>query len=304
MNVVTEWINTNLGINLAIQYKLVATILIWAILYFLRRIAHRIINIKITEVEKRLNWSKSLTYIAYFLFIVIVSPIWFSELHSLGTFLGLLTAGLAVALKEPISNFFAWFFIVSKKPFVIGDRIQIENTEGDILDIGFFEFTMLEIKNWVKADQSTGRIVHIPNGLLFTKTIMNYNQALNYIWIEVSVNLTFESNYKKAKNILSQIENDLFKEEHESALEEFNNSDIPYQAFYNNMSPKIYTLIRENGIQLTLRVLSKPKVRRESEQMVYEAILDQFLKHDDIKFAYPTTRFYQSGEPNPIVKKD
>lgn len=62
-------------------------------------------------------------------------------------------------------------YILLRKPFEMGDRIQIGISEGDILDINFFEFTMLEIKNWVEADQSTGRIIHIPNGFVFTQAI-------------------------------------------------------------------------------------------------------------------------------------
>ena len=92
-------------------------------------------------------------------------------------------------------------YIIFRKPFEMGDRIQIGNSEGDILDISFFEFTMMEIKNWVKADQSTGRIIHIPNGLLFTRPIINYNQAMNYIWNEIPIMVTFESNWEKAKRI-------------------------------------------------------------------------------------------------------
>ena len=76
----------------------------------------------------------------------------------------------------------------------MGDRIQIKSVEGDILDIGFFEFTLLEIKNWVEADQSTGRIIHIPNGLVFNNPVMNYNQAMDFIWHEVPFRITFESN--------------------------------------------------------------------------------------------------------------
>ena len=111
---------------------------------------------------------------------MIIAPVWVKELYSFGTFLGLMTAGLAIALKDPISNFFAWIYIVFKKPFEMGDRIQIGHSEGDILDISFFAFTLMEIRNWVDADQSTGRIIHVPNGLLFTQPVMNYNQAMDY----------------------------------------------------------------------------------------------------------------------------
>lgn len=61
-----------------------------------------------------------------------------------------------------------------KRPFDVGDRIQIAGFAGDVVDIRIFEFTLLEIGNWVDADQSTGRVVHIPNQKLLTEPIANY----------------------------------------------------------------------------------------------------------------------------------
>ena len=197
--------------NHSVQYKMVATIVTGVVLYLLYRLTVHFLLRQVEDIKTRYNWSKNLSYFGYILFLVIVLPVWFSELHSLGTFLGLLSAGLAIALKDPVSNLFAWVYIVVKKPFEMGDRIQINDIEGDILDIGFFKFTLLEIKNWVKADQSTGRIVHVPNGLLFTQPTMNYNQAMDFIWNEMPVMITFESNWEKAKQILMDIETNILQ---------------------------------------------------------------------------------------------
>ena len=69
-----------------------------------------------------------------------------------------------------------------------------------MIDQRAFQFTLLEIGNWVDADQTTGRVVHVPNGKIFTEPLVNYNQGLEYIWNEVSVTVTFESNWRKAKS--------------------------------------------------------------------------------------------------------
>ena len=39
-------------------------------------------------------------------------------------------------------------------PFKIGDRIQIQDHQGDVIDIGVFKFTLLEIGNWVDANRN------------------------------------------------------------------------------------------------------------------------------------------------------
>ena len=62
----------------------------------------------------------------------------------------------------------------------------------------------MEIGNWVDADQNTGRIVHIPNGKIFTETLANYGKGFEYIFNEIPVLITFESDWKKAKKNLSK----------------------------------------------------------------------------------------------------
>lgn len=285
-----------MGMNHSLQYKILATLAAGLILYALYRITVHFLFQSVEDVKTRYSWSKNLSYFGYFLFFVIISPVWIAELNSMGTFLGLFTAGLAIALKDPVANLFAWVYIVVKKPFEMGDRIQINDTEGDILDIGFFEFTMLEIKNWVEADQSTGRIVHVPNGLLFTQPVMNYNQAMDYIWNETPILVTFESDWKKAKQLLLNVEDNILKPLMSDVEPKFYRAKKKYFVTYSYLTPTVYTQIKENGVLLTLRYLCPPKRRRDFEQAVIEEILAQFEKHDNIQFAYPTTRFYQAGE--------
>ena len=78
---------------------------------------------------------------------------------------------------------------------------------GDVIDIRLFQFSINEIGNWVDADQSTGRIIHIPNGIVFTEPQANYTAGFQYIWNEIPVLVTFESDWKKAKQILTDIVN-------------------------------------------------------------------------------------------------
>ncbi len=81
----------------------------------------------------------------------------------------------------------------------MGDRIQVGNFAGDVIDLRIFQFTLMEIGNWVDADQSTGRVIHIPNGKVFTEMLANYSKGFHYIWNEIPFLVTFESNWKKQK---------------------------------------------------------------------------------------------------------
>ena len=293
-----DWIYNYFGMSHSFQYKVLSTIVLAIVIFGLRWMTRRLLISKIEDIKVRYNWTKGISYFSYILFLFLLSPIWISELRHMGTFLGLLTAGLAVALKDPIANIFAWIYILVRKPFEMGDRVQIGESEGDILDISFFEFTMMEIKNWVQADQSTGRIIHIPNGMIFSKPSVNYSQAMNYIWNEIPILVTFESNWRKAKKIFLEIEENELKKLVTRTDATFGRAMNKYHIYYSNITPTVYTTIRPNGILLTLRYLCNPKNRRDSEQIAIELILEQFEKHEDLQFAYPTTRFVDASQEN------
>ena len=78
--------------------------------------------------------------------------IWLGNLTNLATYLGLVSVGLTIALSDPNANIAGWIFIFWQHPFDVGDRIQIGKHAGDVIDARIFQFTVLEIGNWVDAD--------------------------------------------------------------------------------------------------------------------------------------------------------
>jgi small-conductance mechanosensitive channel len=227
--------------------------------------------------------------------------------QSLATYLGLLSAGLAVALKDPIVDLIAWVFIVWRRTFEVGDRIQIGNYAGDVVDIRLFQFSLMEIGNWVDADQSTGRILHLPNEMVFTSVLANYTKGSQYIWNEIPVLVTFESNWEKAKSILREIARDHADEMSASAEVSFREAARKYLIQYDTLTSTVYTSVKDSGIMLTIRYLCEPRQRRDSAQSIWESILHAFEKHSDIDLAYPTQRFYNNvvegkpgNKPEPV----
>ncbi len=148
------------------------------------------------------------SYIAGTISIYAIGRIWFQEFGEFLTFLGLIAAGLAIALRDPVTNLFGWLFIVARRPYELGHRIQIGETIGDVVDLRLFQTSLLEIGNWVDADQPTGRIVHVPNGKVFTEMQFNYSLGVPFIWDELPVLVTFESDWEEAKNLLTAIVNE------------------------------------------------------------------------------------------------
>ncbi len=290
MNGTPEKFQALFGALPELQRNLIWTAAILLAIAILRKIALRIIWDRTDDVRLRYRWRKATTYVLYTTAIFLIGGIWVEAFRSVATFFGLLSAGVAIALRDQIANLAAWLFIAWERPFQVGDRVQIGSLAGDVIDQRAFQFTLLEIGNWVDADQTTGRVVHVPNGKIFTEPLVNYNQGLEYIWNEVSVTVTFESNWRKAKSILEEI-----AERHGRALSEEEERQVlsavrRFMIHFSTLKPIVYTSLKEHGVRLTLRYICDPRRRRGSAEKIYEEILSEFARHGDIAYAYPTHR--------------
>lgn len=205
MQRVVESLRQMLQSGTDLEPRMFATVAVVVVFAALRYIALRIVNRRVDDTKALYQWRKSLTYTSFVLGFLAVGRIWIRGFDSVSTFLGLLSAGLAIALRDPIVNLAGWLFIVWRRPFDVGDRIQIGEHRGDVIDVRIFQFTLMEIGSWVDADQSTGRVIHIPNGKIFQEAQSNYSTGFQHIWNEIPVMVTFESNWKKAKEILTEV---------------------------------------------------------------------------------------------------
>jgi len=302
VNKINDFLTYHVGMNTETLEKVFVTILIIVVLSLCRVLILRFVWRRSPDAKVRYRWKRTLSFIIPLLGFLLIGAVWIKAFEEFGTFLGLFTAGIAIALKDPLTNLAGWFFIIFRKPFTVGDRVQIGENIGDIIDIRPFQFTMLEIGNWVEADQSTGRIIHIPNGKVFLKPQANYSSGFEYIWNEVKVNITFESNWEKAKSILEQIINELAEDIPVKAQKEILEASKNYMIYYKHLTPIVYTSVKEYGVRLTVRYLCNPRRRRGSENEFWQKVLLAFKAEKDICFAYPTTRFYTAEESNGFEK--
>jgi small-conductance mechanosensitive channel len=288
------WVGSHLAIDPGVQGKIISSVvavfllwLLWQIL--LRTVIHRIENLRL-----RYQWQKGSAYLIFLIMLLVVGPIWFEGVRSVATYLGLLSAGLAIALKDPVTDLVGRLFILWNHSFEVGDRIQIGDYAGDVIDQRVFQFTLMEVGNWVEADQSTGRILHVPNGMVFTSVLANYTKGSDYIWNEVPVLVTFESDWEKAKRLLQDIVQAHAAEISQQAEESFKQATRRYLIQYGSLTPTVYTSVRDSGVMLTIRYLCQPRNRRDSTQILWENILRAFDQHPDIDLAYPTSRIYNN----------
>jgi small-conductance mechanosensitive channel len=281
----------------------VAAILAWLLL---ERLVRRLLARVVSDTSLRFQANKAIGYALGLVTLIVIFKIWVREgLSGFATYLGLLSAGLAIALQDPVANFAGWIYIIARRPFGIGDRIQVAQHMGDVVDIRPFRFLLLEIGNWVKADQSTGRVIHVPNAMVFKNAVSNYDDAFGYIWNELEVVLTMESNWRSAKAALQKI-----LAAHAERLTPDVTTRIRLAAEsmhikFGKMTPIVWTSMVPNGVCLTMRYLCKPRERRSSASAIWEHVLEELGPMPDVDFAYPTQRVFDNRtEGKPGARAD
>ena len=302
-NISFEWFTRFFGYS-SIQAKLIATVIASFSFFLFRRVVLNIVARNTTDIKARYQWQKITSYIVFIFIFIIIGQIWFEGIESIATYLGLLSAGIAIALKEPLTNITGWLYIVWRSPFDVGDRIQLGVQSGDVIEVNIFNFTVMEIGNWIDADDHTGRLIHIPNGIIFTETLANYGKGFKYIWNEIPVLVTFESDWKKSKKILQTIVEKNSHIQTKTANKKFDEATKRFMIIKPNLNSMVITKVEASGVELTLRYLCRPKTRREIEEKIWEDILEEFENHKDIDFAYPTERRFNHDIEGKHVVKD
>lgn len=294
------WLEGTIGISPATFSRIVATAGVLIAYVVARRLVSGIAARSIDNPNTRYTISKGTAYVLGFIATAVMAKIWFQGVTGLATYLGLLSAGLAVALQDPLTNLAGWLFIVIRRPFEVGDRIQIGTHTGDVLDVRLFQFVLLEVGNWVEADQSTGRVIYVPNGWVFKNPQANFDQGFHYIWNELTVTLSFESNWKRAKQALTELIEADAEKIAEDAEAQVHEAADRFPLHFSKLTPVVWTQVVENGVRLTVRYLCKPRERRVTEHRLWEEILERFAQLPDVAFAYPTTRLFNhavEGKP-------
>jgi len=276
-----EWLEHEI-----IQQLLIA-IAIVVVITVLVSVIRRVITRYIDEPERLYRASKLVGRTGGLLAAILVLGVFFNSTKDLLTVLTVVGAGLAIAMRETLLSFFGWIYIAFRAPYSTGDRIEINGVQGDVIDIRVLQTILMEIGGWVDADQSTGRVVSVPNGSVFLGPVYNYTRGFHFIWNELPITVTFRSDWEAAREIILSFAEESAAIVEQQARAEIHKMSREFLVYYNILTPFVYVKIVENGVRLTLRYLCEVRKRRGTEHALTISILAAFREHGGIELAYP-----------------
>ena len=177
-----------------------------------------------------------------------------------------------------IFNFFSGIYIKVTKPFNVEDRIEINNYKGDVVNLNALNFELLEVDNADFTGQSTGVITHVPNSVVFTHPLRNYNKAFDFIWNEIKVNITLDADIDKTREVIYRIvnKNDVIALNPKKFKQQVNEVSTDYRIYFNSYEPTIYMKIVGDYVEYTVRYSVDPKHARYVQSSIWKHILKAY----------------------------
>jgi small-conductance mechanosensitive channel len=269
------------------------------LLYFVARFARAQISRHIEEVNRRHTLRKAVGYGYAGLLVLFGIALFADSLEGFGTVLALVLAGIAVALQDVLKSVVGWLYISSRSGIQVGSRVEVAGVTGDVIDIGVLKTTLLEVGNLVYGRQSTGRMVTIPNYQMLSANVFVSGADNPFVWQEVKVTVTFESDWQRAETILREIGEELHSEIAPELEVGFRRLERRYALKYGTLTPIVYLTLPGSGVELTLRFLVHARRRRGSLDRVSRRMLVAFAQEPNVRMAYPTYRVFRLGEAAP-----
>jgi len=202
-----------LGVRLGILLALLAVVIAGSEIW--RRIVLRYTH----EPRRRYQLLLLRKLTTWTVMVVIVGLTFVTELSSVATFAGLLTAGLAVAMQSVLVSIVGYFFLIGKYGIRVGDRVQIGNVSGEVIDLGLVRMHLMEL-NPQGPLGATGRVVAFANSIVFQASGGLFKQipGVNFAWHETTVALPADRDYVLLKEKLMTAVTSVVKEFHEEIV--------------------------------------------------------------------------------------
>lgn len=279
-------------------YTFVALTIVYAIF---KMLLQEKISKTIKDKKTKYSFHKVISVLYIAVFGLSVAIIWVKNPQDITVASGVAGAGIAIALQDLFKNFAGGIILFLTGIYRVGDRIEINSKTGDVMDIGILYTTILEIKEWVAGDQSTGRLISMPNGQILSNNVNNYTKDHNFIWDEIEIPISYSDDWKLAYDKILDIVKNETKQMSEKAEKEIASLEEKYYLDKRSVEPAIYLTSTSNYISFYIRYPTEVRLRRIIRNKITRLILDELSK---LKINVASTTFNIVGFPDVRIKDD
>jgi small-conductance mechanosensitive channel len=204
------------------------------------------------RADARYKVRKFVVFSGYVSILLFLAFLFEDRLGRLSFAVGIAGAGVAVALQDVLASIAGAFSIGFSRLFAVGDRVQIGDTRGDVIDLGLLRTTLMETGNWVNCDLYNGRIVRIPNSAVLKGSVFNYSQGFRFIWDEIKLQFTTTSDCEFAREMLLGVAKQAIGEYLIEAQNSWRQMSDTYQSEKPPLEPMVALVVNAGALEFSL----------------------------------------------------
>ena len=196
-----------------------------------------------------------------------------------GTMIGIVGAGLTVALKDFIVAFFGWLVLMGRNGIRVGDWVEINGVSGEVTELGMFHTVLLETGNWSNAGHPTGRRVTFTNSFAIEKHYFNFSTSGQWLWDELEVVVPAgQDPYPIVEAITKQVV-EATAESSREAEQEWQRAVPSQRAKTFSGAPGVSVKPVVGGVEIAVRYLTRANERFPLRASLFQAAVDLLAKN-------------------------
>ena len=270
--------------NLAVRIGVLLIVL--AFVFGIGEIVRRSIFRYVHDARRRYQFLLIRRIAVWVAMLIIIVLTFASELTSVATFAGLLTAGVVVALQNVILSVAGYFFLIGKYGIRVGDRVQLAGVNGEVVDVGLVRLHLLELGSTGGDSQPSGRVVAFSNSIVFQPTSGLFKQipGASFVWHEISLNFGPENDYKAVKQRVTSAVDAGFKEYKEKMERQQHQLELSVNSISSiELHPRVRTHYTQSGIEAIIRYPADFQTVSEVDDAIMRELLAAIDKEPKLK---------------------
>ncbi len=266
-----------------LDHPLVGKLAFVAVVLVLIAVGVRVVRRNVARVlhdgTVRYQARKGIDLLGFVAAVAVIALVFSDRLGGLTVAFGVAGAGIAFALQEVIASAAGWVAVIFGGFYRVGDRVQLGGTKGDVIDIGVLRTTLMEIGNWVDADQYSGRIVRVANSFVFKEPVYNYSSDFPFVWDEIVLPIKYGSDHRLARALIADVAGEVVGDYCRSAQEAWAPMTRKYLIEPASVTPMVTVAANENWIAFNLRYVTDYKRRRATKDRLFTRLLEEIDRH-------------------------
>ena len=254
----------------------------------------------ITDPRRRYQFLLLRRIVLWIVVAIIVAVAFASELGTITTFAGLMTAGIAVALQNVILSVAGYFFLIGKYGVRVGDRVQVAGVTGDVVDIGLVRLHLMEVTG-EGSPRPTGRVVVFSNSVVFQANAGLFKQipGTSFVWHEITLTIGPEGHYHEAEQRLLEAVNKVYAEYHDNMEQQRRGMERALNsARISEFKPESRLRLTGGGLEIVIRYPVELSGAAEIDDRITRELIEAIDREPRLHLLGSTVKVEEATAPS------